>query len=276
MASHSSRFNFEPGPNQPGKERVGPAEDGGYVINPVISSETTHLVSLGIGGDERFELDFVSRYGSKVVMVDPGYAPDTQTDWAEKTLRLSGKAIPESPLSDSKSKDGTHKFSEIIERVKSECGPTSPSITLKIDIEWDEWDLLASISQEDWATVDQLIVEFHFNPVEQHKQLSPYFTGFFESVYGKLNEQVWQKYLNVLNALRKNFWVFHVHANNSLPTHNYFGQRLPYLLEVTWLSHAALKKMGSSDQSQYNQNHQLDFRNKSDRPDVGLMDWNQN
>ena len=51
--------------------RVGPHEDGGYVIGAVALARTKRLVSGGLFDDWRFEADFQARTGCEMDCYDP-------------------------------------------------------------------------------------------------------------------------------------------------------------------------------------------------------------
>jgi len=56
--------------NSHGLIRVGPNEDGGYVIPKIILDKTSILFGLGVNDDWRFEADFKQRSGCEVVCYD--------------------------------------------------------------------------------------------------------------------------------------------------------------------------------------------------------------
>jgi hypothetical protein len=277
MDSHNFRFNFSPSPSPIQKVRIGPNSDGGYVVSQEVSSNCKLLISFGIGDDERFEKAFSKEFGSKIVMVDPGY-PENQSE--TNVWRLTGKAIPESLTPEEGQLNPGHRLSQVttltsdnfnIDReAKTRSGLTG--LTLKLDIEWDEWDLLESLSDEQLHDIDQLIVEFHMLPVEMQKKMSPYFSGFFTDVYGKFNRSLWEKYTKVLSRLDQFFQIIHIHPNNSIGVHHFFPQKLPYLLEVTWVRRDA-QFVYKSNNGFEAPDPQLDFPNKSDRADVNAWDW---
>jgi hypothetical protein len=54
---------------------------------------------------------------------------------------------------------------------------------LKIDIEFNEWEVLEEISLEVLNGFSQILIELHFVPVIYNGKHSPYFTEFFKNSY---------------------------------------------------------------------------------------------
>ncbi|BCA60740.1 hypothetical protein [Sphingomonas sp. HMP6] len=73
-----------------GLVRVGPDEDGGYVIGAAALARTKRLVSGGLFDDWRFEADFQARTGSEIDCYD---ASVTAKFWAKRYYAYA-KAIP--------------------------------------------------------------------------------------------------------------------------------------------------------------------------------------
>ena len=134
--------------------------------------------------------------------------------------------------------DNFISLSEII----SEC---EDNITLKMDIEWDEWKTLESLSDKELKKIDQLIVEFHIVGIDVEEKfilskdpdtmLTPYFSSFYKSVYEKLTFDIFQHYSEVMKKINGHFYAFHIHPNNSLRKVEIGGFIFPPLLEICFV-----------------------------------------
>lgn len=204
------------------KVRVGQESDGGYVGYKEIFEKTQVLYSYGIGNDVGFEKDFISKFRAceEVRMYDPSInaLPETDPKFFFEKRELGSGAYNCIDYDLRWSKCAHHR-------------------TLKIDIEWHEWDCLINTPRQVLRSFDQIIVEFHILPVEHYMtpRYTDYFNGFFTSVYANMNDSMFKKYAAVLDWVKRSHSIVHMHGNNSLSPKFYGGVMLPPLLEVTFL-----------------------------------------
>lgn len=53
--------------------RIGNPHDGGYIVNKLITQHSSRLISVGMGGDDGFERDWLSKYNTSVECYDGTY-----------------------------------------------------------------------------------------------------------------------------------------------------------------------------------------------------------
>jgi len=230
------------------KVRLGGPGDGGYVVLEELCQKTTKLITVGVGDDIGLELDFMNKFNpDKIILFDP-------------TI------------------DGIKEDHPKIEFHKKEFTENSVKIPLrsmlKIDIEWNEWDLLENLSRSTLEMFDQVLVEFHIIHTQPKDGLSPYFNGVYQDAHDKINQDLFFKYYSELKKLNEVFCIYHIHANNSLPVvkveegkgGDRYSHVFPPLLEVSFV-HKELAgnikpKIGTFPEGC------LDRSNKSDRPDI--------
>ena len=211
------------------KVRVGRQQDGGYIVLDEVSRKTDVLFSYGIADDVSFELDFVEKYPNcqRVLLFD--HTIDALPATHEKfTFVKDGVAAHRTDDC------GTLNDHNIIA-----C--PADHTTLKMDIEWGEWDVFDYTSL---GCYDQIICEFHVVPVEfRPERETAYFTKFYKSVYDRVNDELFTKYTNVMEDVLETHVIAHIHANNSLRP-NIFGEySIPPLLEVTLVHRSECTKL---------------------------------
>lgn len=225
------------------KARFGRGQDGGYVLLPSLCPLAGTIYSFGVGDDVSFELDLMGRFPSMVA-------------------RLYDSAIDEPPQA----------HERFIFHRRAAIPGSLPQFArdsiLKMDIEWDEWDIFLGLPQKALVGFSQMAVEFHAFHVGQVEARTPYFRGLYGVVADKLNHHLFGIYDEVLDSINREFWCFHVHANNSLPLVGLGGFRFPPLLEMSFvrkdLVGAVRPYFGPAPV------RGLDFPNKLDRSDIDL------
>jgi hypothetical protein len=137
-----------------------------------------------------------------------------------------------------------------------------------MDIEWDEWGALDTISYRNLARFSQILLEIHAIPVQGLDKLgfSSYFEGLHANIQRKLNNRIFAGYLETIERLKEYFYIYHIHANNSLPKVDVGGYNFPPLIELS-LVRKDLVIDPVDDFSEYPVEG-LDFPNKTDRPDI--------
>lgn len=96
---------------------------------------------------------------------------------------------------------------------------------------------------------------------------------FYRFVYGGVNKMLFDKYQRVLDRLQQHYYVYHVHINNSIPCNNVFGEDIPPLVELSMV-HKSLVKNPTYSVDKFPVDG-LDYPNKTDRPDITHIKWNQ-
>ena len=241
------------------KVRVGDKKDGGYVVLEEVSLDTETLYSYGVETNSSFESEFVKRYDCNAVLFD-----HTVDNAAEDNDRFT---FVKEGLSDHK-----HDQFDTLEDHLSRFGDPDRK-TLKMDIEWCEWDVFDTLSCFTIGDFDQILCEIHMIPMEYNGSHTPYFTGFHECVYDGVNKMLFDKYQRVLDRLQQHYYVYHVHINNSIPCNNVFGEDIPPLVELSMVNKSLVKNPTYSvDKFPVDG---LDYPNKTDRPDITHIKWNQ-
>lgn len=237
------------------KVRIGPPSDGGYIVIDEISAKSNILFSYGIGNDIRFEEDFVTRYP-----VSAAYCFDPTID-----------ALPEHTVAGLNfMKEPADEYSLI--RHPLLYNPHKLNITLKIDVEWAEWnvfDVFEGLSPQRLMQFDQILCEFHIIPaVFKPGKETPYFRGFYQNIYDYMTEALFKKYTRVLELIQRTHTIVHVHANNSLEPVVYGDRGIPQLIEMTFVRNSLTAFIPTQLTFPV---PNLDFPNKSWKPDI--IDW---
>lgn len=192
--------------------RLGSKNDGGYVLIDKNFKDSL-LVSLGIGENLDFELDWLKR-GGKVVAFDgtiskiptrylSALGSNTDFFWVKKNICMQND-LDSMPIN------------KAIEFARERYPNSEKNSMLKIDIESSEWDAIRDISVANICTFDQVIVELH-DLVN---------LAFFQ------NEK-----LNLcLSKLHENFELFWVHENNFSPRFKSNSYLIYDVIETTWIN----------------------------------------
>ena len=141
-----------------------------------------------------------------------------------------------------------------------------------MDIEWCEWNIFRYMPHNVLTDFDQILCEFHLIPMNYMDKHSPYFTGFHKDVYSKVNKMLFKRYSLILQRLQEEYYIFHVHINNSIPC-NYVGtEEIPPLVELSMVNKSLVDNpILCVDKFPI---EGLDYPNKTDRPDIKHILWN--
>lgn len=239
------------------KVRVGPKFDGGYVLLEKFLLEDKNLISIGIGNDVAFDLEFrKANNHAKIYLFD----------------NTSSIKIKQKNFFFSKNNIGivTNKKEKII-GINDLLKKFNESITLKMDIEGNEWSVLEVLDKKFFELISQMVIEFHIihiDIVEKFlaKKYSPYFTKFYINNYKLINQSLFEKYYRVINKLKEYFYITHIHPNNSIKKIKIGQYSIPPLLEISFVN----KKLVSNVEKTKNRYpmKNLDFQNKLDREDI--------
>ena len=223
------------------KIRIGNKSDGGYVALHEICENTRTLYAFGVEDNITFAQDFVDKFPHTAVKLFDHTVDRLPAEHPNFAFIKKGIAAKKSD-----------QFLALSDMIDSEVG----GLTIKMDIEWDEWATLASLSSKQLKKIDQLLVEFHLIAVDTDEKfianpnddygLTPYFDSFYRSVYQKINVGLFDMYYDVMKTLNENFYAFHIHPNNSLGKINVDGHCFPPLIEVSFVRKALVKDVSAS------------------------------
>lgn len=192
--------------------RLGSKNDGGYVLVEKIFEDSL-LVSLGIGDNLDFELDWIKR-GGRVVAFDGTISKipkkflsamnnEKNFIWVKKNVCMQGD-------------NESLSINKAIDLAREYFPKSDKNSMLKIDIESSEWDAITEISKDNLRIFDQLIVELH-NLIS---------LAFSDNQKLKLS----------LSKLHDNFELIWVHENNFSPRFMSKSHVMFDVVETTWIN----------------------------------------
>ena len=231
---------IQPKPSPAQLVRIGGSGDGGYLV-PDDLEGLVACFSPGVAESANFELALAER-GVRSFMADysvDGVPVSNELFDFEKlylaTYNEPGKFI---------------RLDDWIVEKKHNKG----DLVLQMDIEGNEWPILADISAETLSLFRIIVLELH----EMDNLLTnPLGIEIFSTVFRKLNDQ---------------FSVVHLHANNCCGALSYQGIQIPKVLEVTLIRNDRYPKSGQVFESTIP--HALDVPNVPGRKELTLSrDW---
>jgi hypothetical protein len=192
---------IQPKPSPVSLVRIGGSGDGGYLL-PDDLDGLTACFSPGVAESANFELAMAEK-GIRSFMadysVDDSPVANALFDFEKlfvATYSESGKFV---------------RLDDWISRKKQTTG----DLVLQMDIEGNEWPILADVSAETLSRFRIIVLELHGM---DNLLTNPLGIEIFTSVFRKLNDQ---------------FSVVHLHANNCCGALRYQGIDIPRVLEVT-------------------------------------------
>jgi len=224
------------------KTRLGNKGDGGYVVYKNLFNKVKNVYSLGIGNDISFELELLHNFPDieKFFLFDPTIDYPPQDDVKFEFFKKEGANLINLPIE----KDSI----------------------LKMDIEWDEWEVFLLLNQNTLRNFSQMFIEIHLINVPHRTDLSPYFNEIYNNVYDKVNDVMFETHYKVLKRLNEIFYIYHIHANNSLPKVKMGGYEFPPLIELSLVRKDLIECPKRTNKSFPIE--ALDYPNKTDRPDI--------
>lgn len=215
------------------KVRLGRDHDGGYVMLDDFASVRT-AISFGIDGDCSWDEDIAAR-GIEVYQFDHTIEAPPRPHGRFHFYRK--KVAPMAT-------DECVSLASVLASLPNEA---RDDMILKIDIEGDEWDVIAAASAEDLGRFRQIVCEFHD--------------------LRRLLDAAWRgRAIAVLEKLTSLFSVVHVHGNNNSPVHLIVNLAVPDVLEVTF---ARKSTYACADTDEIFPTA-LDRPNIADRPEIFL------
>lgn len=216
------------------KKRFGPVNDGGYVILNKSFGEVA-VFGYGVGHDATFEGQVADSLGCKAFVFDHTLGDKIPELYPNTTF------VPEGITG----KDETDDLKTFSTHLNKLVGPEG-NVFLKIDVEGAEWDV---ITNENFDRVTQLVIEFH-----------------------DLEEQTEQK-INLINKIRQNFDLVHIHGVNCHNQPIFFVDRvvrIPRYIECVFIRKGLVDIVPCNEQYPTS----LDAKSRLDAPDVLQDFWN--
>ena len=212
--------------------RIGDSSDGGYVlVNNICDKDV--CISIGIGNNISFDKSIAS-------LVSDVYMYDHTIE--EPIHHIPNAHFLKKGLA-KELKPGFLRLSDCIAKVS-----TTKEIILKIDIEGDEWGILAEVNEIDLLRCKQIAIEFH------HLQ----------------QFSINQKYddiIKTLENLNMNHMLVNIHANNWSNYDVILNSPFPDVVEVTYLRKDLISLPTNAVTSQ---NLNLNYPNNPKASDISL------
>lgn len=185
------------------KRRYGSTNDGGYVCVDDLAGIDT-ILSIGVEQNAEWDLA-IAEQGPAVHQFDHSIerapAEHPRVTWHRRKIV---------PMPDG---DGTQTVAGLVAR--HDRGGARLNMMMKIDIEHDEWPVLDATPGATLARFSQIVGEFHGFDFVTDQTLMP-------------------QMHRVLEKLREDFALVHVHANNHCGIANTAGLMIPFVLELTF------------------------------------------
>ena len=230
------------------KKRLGPNEDGGYVLPEFVFKNSIALFTYGVGHDSRFEEEFSITYNKPSYLFD--HTIRTIEPWRLKEQKEEWKRTEEYWLSKDcyyfqhglGFQDNCKDFYDDYKILD-----VKGYVILKIDIEGGEYEyfLKTDISKME-STVMGISLEVHWINNETN------------------NENL----VKILKELDKYFILCHVHGNSWGDNWEFEGQTLPVTLELSFINRKFIEKYEPDNQRYPIEG--LDVSNNPGKPDCNL------
>lgn len=236
------------------KIRVGPSVggphnhcDGGYVCPELMVTKSSCLVTYGVGGETRYEQDYVTRFKKPVYMFDP-FVDYPARQELEIYFQKVGLGLNHEPVNNIPSRDFIEHYKEL---------NLSGDVLLKIDTEGAEYDYFLNANIGEMASkTTGIILELHHLDSPEYREKAERF----------------------LHRLREYYVLTHIHANNwgstfdyidkSKPGSKFVGYVVPRVVELTFTNKRFVHKI-TPDTQKY-PIPGLDLPNNANIPDCDL------
>lgn len=182
--------------------RIGSLNDGGYVMEKPSSSGAT-VISLGIADNMDFESELIDSGLVRDIYCFDGSISELPE--VRSNIYFESKFVRTAASRDSVT------LNEILDRVHSD------ELILKIDIEGDEWSVLAQLQDKDLLKFSQIIGEFH-------------------GLASSLKEEDGAHKIDVLNKLHSHFHLVNAHPNNWSQYRIIQGVPLSDVIELSFIN----------------------------------------
>lgn len=175
--------------------RLGKPNDGGYVAcEDTLSGKPCELLSYGIANDDSLEMAVRKRYSCTIEEFDPtvGGSTGSQAYPGAVTFHKEGLA-GSGPKVDPR----LGNVDTLPHHAAKYLKPHRVFL-LKVDVEESEWEAFNSVPESFLDTVDQLILEFHTTVSKSPQEVASTFAS----------------RVDVVEKLKRHFYLFHTHLNN--------------------------------------------------------------
>jgi|TARA_Y100000758_G_scaffold154147_1_gene109401 hypothetical protein len=207
--------------------RLGPPEDGGYVVPQFVLDKCSCLFSYGIGSEYRAELEFIERYQKPIYSFD-----HTVAHW---TLPPEINHAPEGL-------GFGENCNDFIEHCRQRH--IGMGVFVKIDVEGQEYEYFLNVDIDCFSDLAiGLCLEVHWL---DHPEIQRHF-------------------VDMMKILDRNFILVHTHANNWGEKFTYDGYKIYNVYELTFLHKRYVKQVAVVTDSYPLQN--LDYPNNPHLPD---------
>jgi hypothetical protein len=181
------------------KVRIGPPEDGGYVMPEFVLQNCSALFNYGVGNDIRYEEEFDRMYNKPVYLFDHTIGVEA---WKKGNLEFKPEGLGYG-----------ENCKEVFEHY-TERG-IEGDIFLKIDVEGYEYEYF---TRSDTSKLGEYVIGLS---LEVH---------WFENEPNKGNLE------KILKRLDEHFILCHIHANNWGYSSNFGGIEVPVVLELSFIN----------------------------------------
>jgi len=181
------------------KKRLGPLEDGGYVMPEFVFNNCSALFTYGVGNEIRFEEEFTRVYNKPSYLFDHTIGRE---EWKRDGLCFFPEGL--GTLPNCKEFIDHYKFSQI-----------TGYVLLKIDIESGEYQYFKNTDMSKFeSTVIGMSLEVHW--IDN--------LGYRESL------------IDILSKIEEYFVLCHIHGNNWGELWNYEELIIPKVLELSFIN----------------------------------------
>jgi hypothetical protein len=219
------------------KIRLGPLEDGGYVMPKIVLEKCSTLFTYGVGDEMRFELEFAQKYNKKAYLFD-------------HTINKESQIINDNVYFYNQGLGFRENCNDFIEHY-NQLG-IQGSVFLKIDVEGAEYDYFNRVDLEKLASItDGICLEIHWISHPPNRE----------------------KCFDIISKINKYFTLCHIHGNTWSRLFKYKEYQLPETFELSFIN-KNLVQIEEEDTQMY-PIKDLDASNNPDLPDY-ILDYLNN
>jgi hypothetical protein len=220
------------------KVRLGPKEDGGYVVSSICLESSTALFTYGVGHDIRFEEDYRNIYDKEVYLYDHTVGKETGWDLGKK-LNFFNEGLG--------FEENCGDFINHYDKLNIQ-----KDVLLKIDIEGAEYN--------------------YFEKLDINK-LSQITTGILLELHWLTDSGYQKRAENILRNLYQYFTLTHIHGNAWGTTWDYQDYKVPETFELSLVNNRYI--INKEFDTQNYPIEGLDISNRPDYPDLDLAFLNK-
>jgi hypothetical protein len=211
------------------KIRLGHNQDGGYIVNDLLLTNASKLITFGYGNEDTFEIDWYEKTNTPIDIYDGTCVCGTI---CHKYPQLLGSTLNYHQRNVGNA-HGNIPVSDILR--------STHRALLKIDIEGAEYSALDAI---DFSNQAGVLLEFHDLHYTHNRE----------------------KLVSLLSNELQSFVLFHIHANNWTGTFDLNGVQFPQTIEISMI-HEVLVSRKSIDTAVY-PIYKLDYPNNNTQPEI--------